>query len=171
MERSGGEVFAGGFDLSRFMKNFASDLGVGLEAGLAAFGGWFVADLIAAIIGAFTGLFRGGKFIMDITKKQVAVNIQNVLQENAEQQIWDLVNNARNTFEEIKDAVIKGLDSEIDLIKTRVNEIEKITKVGQESIAQRRKQLDTVKAELNSISKGVNDLLGVLNENQEKTDN
>ena len=171
MERSGGEVFAGGFDLSRFMKNFASDLGVGLGAGLAAFGGWFVADLIAAIIGAFTGLFRGGKFIMDITKKQVAVNIQNVLQENAEQQIWDLVNNARKTFEEIKDAVIKGLDSEIDLIKTRVNEIEKITKVGQESIAQRRKQLDTVKAELNSISKGVNDLLGVLNENQEKTDN
>ena len=67
--------------------------------------------------------------------------------------------------------MIKGLDSEIDLVKTRVNEIEKITKEGQESIAQRRKQLDTVKAELNSISKGVNDLLGVLNENQEKKDN
>ena len=108
---------------------------------------------------------------MDKTKKQVTVNIKNVLQENAEQQIKDLVNKARNTFEEIKDAVIKGLDSEIDLVKTRVNEIEKITKEGQESIAQRRKQLDTVKAELNSISKGVNDLLGVLNENQEKTDN
>ena len=74
-------------------------------------------------------------------------------------------------FEEIKDAVIKGLDSEIDMVKTRVNEIEKITKEGQESIAQRRKQLDTVKAELNSISKGVNDLLGVLNENQEKKEN
>ena len=105
---------------------------------------------------------------MDRTKKQVAANIQNVLQENTEQQIKDLVNKARNTFEEIKDAVIKGLDSEIDMVKTRVNEIEKITKEGQESIAQRRKQLDTVKAELNSISKGVNDLLGVLNENQEK---
>lgn len=67
--------------------------------------------------------------------------------------------------------MIKGLDSEIDLVKTRVNEIEKITKEGQESIAQRRKQLDTVKAELNRISKGVNDLLGVLNENQKKKDN
>ena len=171
MGRSGSEVFAGGFDLSRFMKNFAADLGVGLGAGLVGLWARFAADLIAAIIGVFTGLFRGGKLIMDIIKKQVAANIQNVLQENTEQQIWDLVNNARNTFEEIKDAVIKGLDSEIDLIKTRVNEIEKITKVGQESIAQRRKQLDTVKAELNSISKGVNDLLGVLNENQEKTDN
>ena len=171
MGRSGSEVFAGGFDLSRFMKNFAADLGVGLGAGLVGLWATFAADLIAAIIGVFTGLFRGGKLIMDIIKKQVAANIQNVLQENTEQQIWDLVNNARNTFEEIKDAVTKGLDSEIDLVKTRVNEIEKITKEEQESIAQRRKQLDTLKSELNSISKGVNDLLGVLNENREKTDN
>ena len=171
MGRAGGEVFTGGFDLSRFMKNFAVDLGVGLGVGLVALWVWPPAGLIAAIIGVFTGLFRGGMLIMDKTKKQVTVNIKNVLQENAEQQIKDLVNKARNTFEEIKDAVIKGLDSEIDLVKTRVNEIEKITKEGQESIAQRRKQLDTVKAELNSISKGVNDLLGVLNENQEKTDN
>lgn len=171
MGRAGGEVFAGGFDLSRFMKNFAVDLGVGLGVGLVALWVWPPAGLIAAIIGAFTGLFRGGMLIMDRTKKQVAANIKNVLQENTDLQIKDLVNKARNTFEEIKDAVIKGLDSEIDLVKTRVNEIEKITKEGQESIAQRRKQLDTVKAELNSISKGVNDLLGVLNENQEKKDN
>ena len=171
MGRAGGEVFAGGFDLSRFMKNFAVDLGVGLRGGLVALWFWPPADLIAAIIGVLTWLFKFGKNVMDKTKKLVAANIQNVLQENTEQQIRDFVNKARNTFEEIKDAVIKGLDSEIDLVKTRVNEIEKITKEGQESIAQRRKQLDTVKAELNSISKGVNDLLGVLNENQEKTDN
>ena len=171
MGRAGGEVFAGGFDLSRFMKNFAVDLGVGLGVGLVALWVWPPAGLIAAIIGVFTGLFNGGKHIMDKTKEQVTINIKNVLQENAEQQIKDLVNKARNTFEEIKDAVIKGLDSEIDLVKTRVNEIEKITKEDQESIAQRRKQLDTVKAELNSISKGVNDLLGVLNENLEKKDN
>ena len=165
MGRSRSEVFAGGFDLSRFMKNFAVDLGVGLGVGLVALWFWPPAGLIAAIFGACTGLFRGGNLIMDRTKKQVAANIQNVLQENTEQQIKDLVNKARNTFEEIKDAVIKGLDSEIDMVKTRVNEIEKIMKEGQESIAQRRKQLDTVKAELNSISKGVNDLLDVLNEN------
>ena len=171
MGRAGGEVFAGGFDLSRFMKNFAVDLGVGLRGGLVALWFWPPADLIAAIIGVLTWLFKLGKNVMDKTKKLVAANIQNVLQENTEQQIRDFVNKVRNTFEEIKDAVIKGLDSEIDQVKTRVNEIEKITKEGQESIAQRRKQLDTVKAELNSISKGVNDLLGVLNENQEKKDN
>ena len=171
MGRAGGEVFAGGFDLSRFMKNFAVDLGVGLRGGLVALWFWPPADLIAAIIGVLTWLFKFGKNVMDKTKKLVAANIQNVLQENTEQQIRDFVNKARNTFEEIKDVVIKGLDSEIDLVKTRVNEIEKITKEGQESIAQRRKQLDTVKAELNSISKGVNDLLGVLNENRAKMDN
>ena len=171
MGRAGGEVFTGGFDLSRFMKNFAVDLGVGLRGGLVSLWFWPPADLIAAIIGVLTWLFKFGKNVMDKTKKLVAANIQNVLQENTEQQIRDFVNKVRNTFEEIKDAVIKGLDSEIDQVKTRVNEIEKITKEGQESIAQRRKQLDTVKAELNSISKGVNDLLGVLNENQEKKDN
>ena len=171
MGRAGGEVFAGGFDLSRFMKNFAVDLGVGLRGGLVALWFWPPADLIAAIIGVLTWLFKLGKNVMDKTKKLVAANIQNVLQENTEQQIRDFVNKARNTFEEIKDVVIKGLDSEIDLVKTRVDEIEKITKEGQESIVQRRKQLDTVKAELDSISKGVNDLLCVLNENREKTDN
>ena len=171
MGRAGGEVFAGGFDLSRFMKNFAVDLGVGLRGGLVALWFWPPADLIAAIIGVLTWLFKLGKNVMDKTKKLVAANIQNVLQENTEQQIRDFVNKVRNTFEEIKDAVIKGLDSEIDQVKTRVNEIEKITKEGQESIVQRREQLDTVKAELNSISKEVNDLLCVLNENQEKTDN
>ena len=171
MGRAGGEVFAGGFDLSRFMKNFAVDLGVGLRGGLVALWFWPPADLIAAIIGVLTWLFKFGKNVMDKTKKLVAANIQNVLQENTEQQIRDFVNKARNTFEEIKDAVIKGLDSEIDQVKTRVNEIEKITKEGQESIVQRREQLDTVKAELNSISKEVNDLLDVLNENQEKKDN
>ena len=171
MGRAGGEVFTGGFDLSRFMKNFAVDLGVGLRGGLVSLWFWPPADLIAAIIGVLTWLFKFGKNVMDKTKKLVAANIQNVLQENTEQQIRDFVNKVRNTFEEIKDAVIKGLDSEIDQVKTRVNEIEKITKEGQESIAQRRKQLDTVKAELNSISKEVNDLLDVLNENQEKKDN
>ena len=171
MGRAGGEVFTGGFDLSRFMKNFAVDLGVGLRGGLVSLWFWPPADLIAAIIGVLTWLFKFGKNVMDKTKKLVAANIQNVLQENTEQQIRDFVNKVRNTFEEIKDAVIKGLDSEIDQVKTRVNEIEKITKEGQESIVQRREQLDTVKAELNSISKEVNDLLCVLNENQEKTDN
>lgn len=158
MGRAGGEVFAGGFNLSQFMKTFAVDLGMGLGVGLLSLLVWPPAGLIAIIISIISGLLHGGAKAMVKTKSAVAGKIKDVVKEHSEQQIKDVVNKVRGTFESIKDSVLKGLDAEIDNVTARVKEIENITKKGQDSIAEKRKLLADTKKDLVDVLTGLDKL-------------
>lgn len=166
MGRAGGDVFAGGFDFSRFMKTFAADLGIGIGVGLVALWVWPPLGFIAAIIGAFAGLLKGGKHATKQTKDAVAAHIKQALQDNADQQIKEVVNKVRETFDGLKYAILKGIDTEIDNVSVQVEEIRNITTSGQRSIAQKRQQLENARTELNSVSKGITTLLGELEKSQ-----
>lgn len=162
MGRAGGEAFAGGFDLSQFMKTFAADLGMGIGVGLVAVWIWPPLGFMAAIVGALVGLLNGGATAMKKTKNAVATHIKQALQENADQQIKDVVNKVRETFNGLKYAILKGIDTEIDNVSVQVEEIRNITTNGQRSIAQKRQQLENARTELNSVSEGITTLLGEL---------
>lgn len=164
--RAGGDVFAGGFDFSRFMKTFAADLGIGIGVGLVALWVWPPLGFIAAIIGALAGLFKGGDHATKKTKEAVAAHIKQALQENADQQIKDVVNKVRETFNGLKYAILKGIDTEIDNVSVHVEEIRNITTNGQRSIAQKRQQLENARTELNSVSEGITNLLSELEKSQ-----
>ena len=166
MGRAGGEAFAGGFDLTQFMKTFAADLGIGIGVGLVAILVWPPLGFIAAIIGALAGLFRGGAHAIKQTKDAVAAHIKQALQENADQQIKTVVNKVRETFDGLKYAILKGIDTEIDNVSVQVEEIRNITTNGQRSIAQKRQQLENARTELNSVSEGIATLLGELEKSQ-----
>ena len=166
MGRAGGDVFAGGFDFSRFMKTFAADLGIGIGVGLVAIWVWPPLGFFAAIIGALAGLLKGGAHAIKQTKDAVAAHIRQALQENADQQIKDVVNKVRETFNGLKYAVLKGIDTEIDNVSVQVEEIRNITTNGQRSIAQKRQQLENARTELNSVSEGITTLLGELEKSQ-----
>lgn len=163
---AGGEVFAGGFDLSRFMKTFVADLGIGIGVGLVALWVWPPLGFIAAIIGSLAGLIRGGDHAIKKTKEAVAAHIKQALQENADQQIKAVVNKVRETFDGLKYAILKGIDTEINTVTVHVDEIRNITKSGQQSIEQKRRQLEAARTELNSISEGITNLLGDLEKSQ-----
>ena len=169
MGRAGGEAFAGGFDLSQFMKTFAADLGMGIGVGLVALWVWPPLGFIAAIVGALAGLLRGGARAMQQTKNAVATHIKQALQENADQQIKTVVNKVRETFDGLKYAILKGIDTEIDNVSVQVEEIRNITTNGQRSIAQKRQQLENARTELNSVSEGIATLLGELEKSQTET--
>ena len=162
--RAGGELFAGGFDLSKFMKTFVVDLGVGIGVGLIATLVWPPLGLIAAIVGAITGLLKGGAGAMAKTKKQIADHIVNSIQENADQQIKDVINKVRGTFDSIKESVLKGVDTEINTVEEQVKQIEEIVKNGQKSISAQRCQLQSTKASLETIVADTDRLLGELND-------
>ena len=162
--RAGGELFAGGFDLSKFMKTFVVDLGVGIGVGLIAIWVWPPLGLIAAIAGAIKGLLKGGASAMAKTKKQIADHIVNSIQENADQQIKDVINKVRGTFDSIKESVLKGVDTEINTVEEQVKQIEKIVKEGHESISAQRSQLQSTKASLETIVADTDRLLGELND-------
>ena len=164
MGRAGGELFAGGFDLSKFMKTFVVDLGVGIGVGLIATLVWPPLGLIAAIVGAITGLLKGGAGAMAKTKKQIADHIVNSIQENADQQIKDVINKVRGTFDSIKESVLKGVDTEINTVEEQVKQIEKIVKEGHKSISDQRRQLQSTKASLETIVADTDRLLGELND-------
>lgn len=166
MGRAGGDVFAGGFDFSRFMKTFAADLGIGIGVGLVAIWVWPPLGFFAAIIGALAGLLRGGAHAIKQTKDAVAAHIRQALQENADQQIKDVVNKVRETFDGLKYAILKGIDTEIDNVSVQVEEIRNITTNGQRSIAQKQQQLENARTELNSVSEGIATLLGELEKSQ-----
>lgn len=166
MGRAGGDVFAGGFDFSRFMKTFAADLGIGIGVGLVALWVWPPLGFFAAIIGALAGLLKGGVHATKQTKDAVATHIKQALQENADQQIKDVVNKVRETFDGLKYAILKGIDTEIDNVSVQVEEIRNITTNGQRSIAQQRQQLENARTELNSVSEGIATLLGELEKSQ-----
>ena len=166
MGRAGGDVFAGGFDFSRFMKTFAADLGIGIGVGLVAIWVWPPLGFFAAIIGALAGLLKGGAHATKQTKDAVAAHIRQALQENADQQIKDVVNKVRETFNGLKYAILKGIDTEIDNVSVQVEEIRNITTNGQRSIAQKRQQLENARTELNSVSEGIATLLGELEKSQ-----
>lgn len=166
MGRAGGDVLTGGFDLSQFMKTFAADLGIGLGVSLLALWIWPPLGFMAALIGALTGLFRGGDRAMEQTKDAVAAQIKKALQENADQQTKDVVNKVRDTFNGLKYAILKGIDTEIDNVSVHVEEIRNITTNGQRSIAQKRQQLENARAELTTVSEGISTLLGELEQNQ-----
>lgn len=169
MGRAGGDVFAGGFDFSRFMKTFAADLGIGIGVGLVALWVWPPLGFFAAIIGALAGLLKGGAHATKQTKDAVATHIKQALQENADQQIKDVVNKVRETFDGLKYAILKGIDTEIDNVSVQVEEIRNITTNGQRSIAQKRQQLENARTELNSVSEGIATLLGELEKSQNET--
>lgn len=169
MGRAGGEVFAGGFNFSRFMKTFAADLGVGLGVGLVALWVWPPLGLFAAIVGALVGLIKGGGHAMKQTKDAVANHIKNALEENADQQIKEVVNKVRETFDGLKCAVLKGIDTEIDNVSVHVDEIRNITQRGQDSIAKNRLQLENARTELNNISGSLGDFLNELEQSQTET--
>lgn len=164
MGRAGGELFAGGFDLSRFMKTFVVDLGVGLGVGLIATLVWPPLGLIAAIVGAITGLLKGGAGAIATTKQQIANHIINSIQENADQQIKDVINKVRGTFDSIKESVLKGVDTEINTVEEQVKQIEEIVRNGQQSISVQRSRLQSTKASLETIVFDTDKLLGELND-------
>ena len=74
--------------------------------------------------------------------------------------------NVRETFNVLKDAILKGIDTEIDNVSVQVEEIRNITTNGQRSIAQKRQQLENARTELNSVSEGIATLLGELEKSQ-----
>lgn len=166
--RAGGDVFAGGFDFSRFVKTFAADLGMGIGVGLVALWVWPPLGFFAAIIGALAGLIRGGAHAIQATKDAVAAHIKQALQENAAQQTKVAVNKVRETFNGLKYAILKGIDTEIDNVSVQVEEIRNITTNGQRSIAQKRQQLENARTELNSVSEGITILLGELEKSQKE---
>ena len=88
------------------------------------------------------------------------------MQENADQQIKDVVNKVRETFDGLKYAILKGIDTEIDNVSVQVEEIRNITTNGQRSIAQKQQQLENARTELNSVSEGIATLLGELEKSQ-----
>lgn len=168
MGRAGGDVLAGGFDLTQFMKTFAADLGIGLGVSLVALWIWPPLGFMAAVIGALAGLIKGGNRAMEQTKKAVTEHIKQALRENADQQTKEIVNKVRNTFNGLKYAILKGIDTEIDNVSVHVEEIRNITTSGQRSIAQKRLQLENARAELTSVSDGISKLLGELEESQKE---
>lgn len=168
MGRAGGDVLAGGFDLTQFMKTFAADLGIGLGVSLVALWIWPPLGFMAAIIGALAGLLKGGNRAMEQTKKAVAEHIKQALRENADEQTKEIVNKVRNTFNGLKYAILKGIDTEIDNVSVHVEEIRNIATSGQRSIAQKRQQLENARTELTSVSEGISTLLGELEESQKE---
>lgn len=166
MGRAGGEIFGGGWDLTKFLKNFAVDLGVGLGVGLVAVLIFPPLGLIAAIVGAITGMIRGGQTAMQKTKTKVANHIKAKLQENAPEQTKEIVSNVRDTFGSLKEAILKGVDSEIDTQQAHINEIRNITENGQLSIEEKRQKLNSVNKELVSVREGLDSLLKELRQNQ-----
>lgn len=164
MGRAGGELFAGGFDFSKFMKTFAVDLGVGMGVGLIATLIWPPLGLIAAIAGVITGLLKGGATAMADTKTQITNHIVKAISESEDQQIKDVINKVRGTFDNIKESVLKGVDTEINTVEEQVKQIEEIVKNGQKSISVQRCQLQETKKSLAKIVADTENLLGELND-------
>lgn len=141
MGRSGGDLFAGGFDLSHFLKNFAIDLGVGLGVGLIALWVWPPLGAIATVIGVVIGLLQGNDRKIHKTKQALTDKIVADMKADTPKRIAGIIAEIRNTFDSIRDSVLQGLDSEIDTVRRQLDEIKDLVSNEQNSINNKRGKL------------------------------
>lgn len=165
MGRAGADVINGGFDLSRFMKQFAVDLGAGLGIGLIATLVFPPLGIISAIIGALVGLSTGADRMRSRINQQIAAKVKSYLNESSGKQILETVGSVRETFENMKKAILKGIDSEIEKQQAHINEINSIVNGGLVSIKEKRKMLSDVKEELGSVVESIDSFMQDLNQN------
>ena len=159
MGRAGGEVLTGGFNLASFFKTFAVDLGVGLGVGMLALFVWHPLGWIAAIAGAIWGMIRGGNNAKDAIIARIGEEVKTKIKEKAELQTNEIIKKVRSTFEDLRDSVLKGVDTEIAGVKVQIEEISSITKNEENSIVEKRELLSATKKELVSVSEGLDKLM------------
>ncbi len=125
------ELFLGDFDLSRFMNTLATDLGIGMKAGLMeTFDDRSPLKLFSAIYIIMNEFLVGRSAVITRIKIAVSDYIVRSIQENADQQIKDVSKKVRCTFDDIKDSVLKGVDTEIKTVEVQVKLLEEILRSG-----------------------------------------
>lgn len=159
MGRAGGEVLTGGFNLANFFKTFAVDLGVGLGVGMLALFVWHPLGWIAAIAGAIWGMIRGGNKAKDAIIARIGEEVKKKIKEKAELQTNEIIKKVRSTFEELRDSVLKSVDTEIAGVEVQIKEIRSITENEQNSIDNKRMLLDDTKEELVKVSEELGKLM------------
>lgn len=158
MGRAGGDLFAGGFDFSNFLKKFAWDLGIGLGVGLVALWVWPPAGFVGAIIGAIIGLMQGNDRKIEKLKQKISDFIVGELKKENPTRVANLLGEVRTTFLDIKESVLVGMDTEIATVSNQLKEMEKIANNEQSAIAVEKKQLTDTAAELTRISSEISKL-------------
>lgn len=158
--RSGGDLFAGGFDLSNFLKNFAVDLGIGLGVGLIALWVWPPLGFIATCVGVMVGLLQGNDRKIRETKKKLYEKIVEDMKNDTPRRVSDIVSEIRETFDSIKDSVLQGLDSEIDTVRRQLDELRQLISDEQNSIDRKRALLTEAGAGLSSATEEMLELVG-----------
>lgn len=158
MGRAGGDLFAGGFDFSNFLKKFAWDLGVGLGVGLVALWVWPPAGFVGAIIGAIIGLMQGNDRKIEKLKQKISDFIVGELKKENPTRVANLLGEVRTTFLDIKKSVLEGIDTEIATVSNQLKEMEKIANNEQSAIAVEQKRLTDTAAELTRISSEISKL-------------
>ncbi len=138
---AGGELFSGGFDFQRFMKSFAIDLGLSLGVGLIALWVFPPAGVIAMILGPIIGMLVGTDKKIDELKGKLIAEVCNGLKNSAPERIRNISEEIRKTFDNVKNSVVEGVDSQIETVRNQIAEIERITNNEQESLDAKRKQL------------------------------
>lgn len=148
---AGSDLLVGGFDLNNFLKNLAVDTGLGLTVGILALYVWHPIGWIAIIGGILWGLVSGGIRVVEKTKKLIIETATKELHEKAPIIASETVAKVRKTFDDLKDSVLKGIDTEIATTKHNLDEIRRMTTEGEASIAAERKKLDELQTALSGV--------------------
>lgn len=151
MGRAGGDVFAGGFDFTNFLKNFAIDLGLSLGVGLVALWIWPPLGFIASIAGMIVGMFQGKERKLSKLKTDISGYIVGELKKENTARVARILGEVRETFENIKISVIKGLDTEIETVDNQLMEMERVCRGEETAIDQKRRNLQMLNGELAAI--------------------
>lgn len=146
--RAGGDLFSGGFNLEKFLKNFIVDLGIGLGVGLLAFWVWPPLGFIAAIAGAVVGLLQGTERRIRDLKEKLSGNMVVGIKKDTPQRVSKLIDEIRTTFNSISKSVLDGVDSEIAAARDQLNELIKITDADAEKLKVQKASLEVLNAQL-----------------------
>lgn len=163
MGRTGGDIFAGGFDLGRALKNFAVDLGVGLGVGLVALWVWPPLGFIAAVAGAIYGIITGTEERIKKLKEELVNEINNGIKSDAPTRVSKILADIRSMFNDIKTSLLEGVDSEISTVKGQLDEILRITTEDQ-------KEIDVKKQHLHELEKDLNEVVDAMSKLTEEVD-
>lgn len=154
MGRAGGNIYSGGFDISRFIKDFAIDLGALLGVGLVMWI-WPPLGFIALIASVISGLFNGTKRRIEKLKTDISNEVVKGIHDETPARVAEILDKTREMFESIRDSVLQGLDSEIATASAQLEELRRLTSDEQDSIDRKRSQIKELE---NTLTSSVEDM-------------
>lgn len=156
--RAGGDLFAGGFEITNFLKRFMGDIAISLGVGLLVLWIWPPLGFIASIAGAVVGLVQGtGRRVRGL-KAKISESIVTNIKGQAAERVAKIQNQIREMFLDIQSTVIKGVDGEIETARQQLEELIRLTSAEQNSIAEKKADLLKMDSELKAIGKDIDAL-------------